>query len=357
MIAGVFRDVVNSMGSPLPAFGVGAAPYQNLQGDNILIDSFGIWLLPFNIDQTFQSNGVFFKRYNVILHFGNVGRLWDSEAQLEDHIEAMDGESDRFLVLLENHPKVTGRTPNTTGLANIRKEPIYHTQDLNLTGYAVSLQIDLEVPAFDYCDTTIVPSGDCIVDELSCDQLEDLTDEQHACIIPNIINQTLLDNLSPAQQVFLIANLCGGGGTVDIFHSTGAGLVASLSCPDTFDIPAHDILDATGGVIVTNEFDVDYTLPFIYSPPPTSQFASFRTGDDYDMWTTEFVGSMGSNGVLRRPIADRWLLDGVNVFAHIYRFTGTTGGYWDHLTSDYKDASGAITTRALAFTEVSRQAP
>lgn len=36
-------------------------------------------------------------------------------------------------------------------------------------------------------------------------------------------------------------------------------------------------------------------------------------------------------------------------FGHIYRFTGITGGYYDHLTRKYKDKDGNITTYTLAF--------
>jgi len=237
MIVQVFRDVVNSLGSPLPFFNVGNTSYQNLQGDTVNIDTYAIWLLPFSIDQTFQQNGVFWKRYNVIIHFGDLTKQWDDTKELEAHIEAMDGESDRFLVFLENHALVEGRDTDKTGLLNIRKEPIYMTQDLNLTGYAVSLQVTLKSPAFDYCDTTIVPFDPCVVNELTCEQLEDLSDSQHACIVPNILSQTLLDNFTAAQEVAIIAALCNGA---DVTIKINGAAWDIITAPAVEDIPVKN---------------------------------------------------------------------------------------------------------------------
>jgi hypothetical protein len=36
-------------------------------------------------------------------------------------------------------------------------------------------------------------------------------------------------------------------------------------------------------------------------------------------------------------------------FGHNYRFVGVTGGYYDHVTAQYKTAAGVVSTKALTF--------
>lgn len=43
------------------------------------------------------------------------------------------------------------------------------------------------------------------------------------------------------------------------------------------------------------------------------------------------------------------LLEFDNHFGHNFAYTGLTGGYYDHITSQYKDVDGVVTTEALAF--------
>ena len=67
----------------------------------------------------------------------------------------------------------------------------------------------------------------------------------------------------------------------------------------------------------------------------TAQTTSYRIGDD------------GYNQAGR---ADTFfLLQFNNYFGHKQRFSGTTGGYYDQATSNYKDVNGNATTKALAF--------
>lgn len=45
-----------------------------------------------------------------------------------------------------------------------------------------------------------------------------------------------------------------------------------------------------------------------------------------------------------------WKLTGTtNIFEHLFRWTGLTGGYYDPDTDEYKDVDGSTTTEALAF--------
>lgn len=67
----------------------------------------------------------------------------------------------------------------------------------------------------------------------------------------------------------------------------------------------------------------------------TGQTTSFRTGDDGDLQEGRDT--------------DFFTLPSDNPFGNTNRFTGTSGGYYDGGTSNFKDVAGVVTTYALAF--------
>lgn len=86
-------------------------------------------------------------------------------------------------------------------------------------------------------------------------------------------------------------------------------------------------------------------------PKNTNSSAEYFTFDDF--WKKSnnidtYVPPSSGTPMLLDP-SDPKLLIPDNIFNHKFVITGSTGGYYDHLTSDYKDAAGTITTKALAF--------
>lgn len=73
------------------------------------------------------------------------------------------------------------------------------------------------------------------------------------------------------------------------------------------------------------------------TPLPTGQTTSYRSGDDGDLQ--------------RGRGADFLNLDAgdTNFFGNEKRFTGITGGFWDEGTSQYKDVSGTVVAKSVAF--------
>lgn len=67
----------------------------------------------------------------------------------------------------------------------------------------------------------------------------------------------------------------------------------------------------------------------------TGQTTSYRTGDD--------------GGLEAGRDTDFFTLPSNNPFGNTNRFTGTSGGYYDGGTSNFKDVAGVVTTYALAF--------
>lgn len=197
----VIRENVEALASsPEVEFGHGEESYENLQGDHEdLQDADTAWLHPYLVIPSFSSNGNLLHDYRLLMHFGRQSDLSDDTAILETYIAAMEDLVNEFLIRLENDPRVAGRQPNTTGIDNIRAAPIYFTQDLNLTGYALEFDLQLDDEQFDYCALEPIPKSKCDVPLLDCTELEDLTEGQHACIIPNIDNDVLNDNLTEDQ--------------------------------------------------------------------------------------------------------------------------------------------------------------
>jgi len=158
--------------------------------------------------------------------------------------------------------------------------------------------------------------------------------------------------------------LVGMGLLVDIFNSAGTNIgaitqVSALSYEA--DIPDLDITvngSAYGSTPATVDFDVDVVDSITRAPigslnafgewqvttgaapvgailTKTGQTVSYRTGDDGDIQAGRDLSFVK--------------LSWNNPFGHNWRITGTTGGYYDEDTSQYKTAAGAVTVLLGAF--------
>ena len=139
-------------------------------------------------------------------------------------------------------------------------------------------------------------------------------------------------------SVPLIPNVVGGT-CQDATLTLNGNTFLSVPSGDTQDI---ELLDQNGDPITPddvtgNVITVDIPTGGTNSAPlmKTGQTTSYRTGDDGD------IQAGRDNSFFE--------LDFVNFFGNTKRFTGTTGGYYDRATSQYKDVNGTVTTELGAF--------
>ena len=114
------------------------------------------------------------------------------------------------------------------------------------------------------------------------------------------------------------------------------------STPATVDFDV-DVVDSsrapTGSLNAFGEWEVSGgAAPVGAILTKTGQTVSYRTGDDGDIEAG-------------RDISFFKLSDN-NPFAHDWRFTGVTGGYYDEATLQYKTALGVVTVIATAFPDL-----
>ncbi len=173
---------------------------------------------------------------------------------------------------------------------------------------------------------------------LTCDQLDALTDGQHACIVPDIADATLVDNTTPSQEAALIAALCGAFVKVKIFESDGIALIAEKDSGETFNIPKHNILRPDGITVVqADEHNENYTTdPSIFD---CQELNDNLTQGQRDLLqrsipgktgqtpTSPLVAPTGSDGDLElgRGV-DFFTLGCDNEFGNTDRFTDFIGG-------------------------------
>lgn len=205
----VIRETVDALAaSPAVSFGHGEESYQNLQGDpgDPLVGADVAWLHPFLVIDAFAKNALLYQTYRITMHFGTQSNLNNSPAQLEQFLVDMFNTTSEFLIRLDKDTRVQPRlVTDNSGVLNIRRAPLYHTQDINVTGYAIEFDLTLDIEAFDYC---VIAPATIDVTTLTCLQLADLTDGQHACIIEFIADATLVANVTASQQAALIAAFC-----------------------------------------------------------------------------------------------------------------------------------------------------
>jgi len=82
---------------------------------------------------------------------------------------------------------------------------------------------------------------------------------------------------------------------------------------------------------------------------PEGGGAGLNTANGYKTAQTTSTGT-GSDGALQRGRGLDWFrLNFNNPFGNIAKLTGTTGGFFDDISSDYRNVNGVITTKILAF--------
>jgi hypothetical protein len=86
-------------------------------------------------------------------------------------------------------------------------------------------------------------------------------------------------------------------------------------------------------------------------PQPTGQTAIYQDYDDgWKVANSADTYNPPDQGYpMRLNPSNMWKVIYTNVFGHLWRITGTTGGYWDNILLGYYDVNGNSTTYALAF--------
>jgi len=137
--------VLSASPSPPLHFGHGTDAYSNIQAQDVQITGDTAWLFPVQIQDTIQAGGVMTTRYTILMAIGVLSDLSDDAEALKSELALMQALSKKIILTLDNDERVNNVT-------DIRREPIYFTRDLCITGYALSAVIELEHEAFDYCD-------------------------------------------------------------------------------------------------------------------------------------------------------------------------------------------------------------
>lgn len=131
--------------SPPIAFGHGTEAYANLQGQDITITGDTAWLFPVQIVDDIKQGGNMITKYTILLAVGKLSDLSNDADALTAELKLMDALSKTIILKLDNDPRVNAVT-------DIRREPVYFSRDLTITGYLLSAVIELEHESFDYCD-------------------------------------------------------------------------------------------------------------------------------------------------------------------------------------------------------------
>ena len=82
--------------------------------------------------------------YGILMAVGQLSDLSDDADKLKAQIKAMSILTKRIIVILDADDRIKEIT-------NIRREPIYFTRDLTVTGYAMAKTIETEAEETDYC--------------------------------------------------------------------------------------------------------------------------------------------------------------------------------------------------------------
>ena len=130
----------------------------------------------------------------------------------------------------------------------------------------------------------------------------------------------------------------GGDVTIpDLDITVNGSAYGSTPATVDFDVDVVDSSRApTGSLNAFGEWEVPAgAAPVGAILTKTGQTVSYRTGDDGDIQAGRDLSFIK--------------LSGNNPFGHNWRFTGTTGGYYDEDTSQYKTVAGAVTVLLGAF--------
>lgn len=144
IIAIIREAVAKASPSPPLDFGHGTEAYANIQGDDDIITGDVAWLFPVQINDDIKGGGAITSKYNILMAVGTLSDLSDDAVALESQIADMRVLTKRIIVILDADDRIKEIT-------NIKREAIYFTRDLTVTGYAMSMTIETEPEATDYC--------------------------------------------------------------------------------------------------------------------------------------------------------------------------------------------------------------
>ena len=133
----------SSLSPPLD-FGHGTEAYANIQGQDKKITGDVAWLMPVMIRDTIQAGGVMDSKYLVLLLLGQLSDLSNDAEALQEEVELMLALAKKVTLILDDDQRVKEIT-------DIRREAVYFSRDLNITGAGLGMTIELEHEEFDYC--------------------------------------------------------------------------------------------------------------------------------------------------------------------------------------------------------------
>ena len=144
------------------------------------------------------------------------------------------------------------------------------------------------------------------------------------------------------QSEAIIIPDCPSGTTADLTLNSDPFLTVSGGTTTDIELLDQDDAPITPISVIGSTIKVDIpsgggglsSMPLV-----TGVTSSFVTGDDGDT-------QLGS-AFFTLPIVSA--VQQLNHFGSKWRFTGSTGGYYDRDTSQFKDVAGTVTTKALAF--------
>ena len=130
--------------SPPLDFGHGTEAYANLQGQDITITGDVAWLFPVMIRDNIEAGGVMTSKYLVLLALGQLSDLSNDAELLQVEVDLMLTLAKKVILTLDDDDRVKEIT-------EIRREAVYFSRDLTITGALIAMTIELEHEDFDYC--------------------------------------------------------------------------------------------------------------------------------------------------------------------------------------------------------------
>lgn len=136
----MINEVIESICADMNlSFGHGTRSHSNLQAASGTV----AWLYPFIINDDRHKSGAIISKYNVLMDFQMKCSIGAKKETLALALKDMFVISKTFEAYLFKNEKIKS-------VENMRREPLYHRLDNNLTGYALSCIIELHHEEFIY---------------------------------------------------------------------------------------------------------------------------------------------------------------------------------------------------------------
>lgn len=130
--------------SPPLDWGHGTDAYANIQAEDDTITGDVAWLMPVIALDIIQAGGVMESKYIIVLILGALSDLSNDADALQAEVALMMALAKKVTLILDNDERVKEVT-------DIRREAVYFTRDLCITGAALGITVELEHEQFPYC--------------------------------------------------------------------------------------------------------------------------------------------------------------------------------------------------------------